>query len=137
MLSELVPEKLFHQVRQQEFVPVILIHDRRREEDLHIQDRAVLAVVWEVRPALPIRERGLQAVELTAIIVVHQLLAVVHTLAAVLLHVIARPVLIVVVVLLLPAVVTQVAVVVLPAVPAVVLPGQVAAVVVDHVPDKW
>ena len=48
VLSEPVPEKLFHQVRQQEFVRVIRIHVRQKEGVLPIPDQAVLGAVWEL-----------------------------------------------------------------------------------------
>lgn len=136
MLSELVQEKFFHQVRQQEFVRGILIHVPREEEDLHTRGRAALAVVWVVRLAQLIRGQGLQAGELTATTVVHRLLVAVHTLVVVLLLVIARLTLIVVVGLLLLVVVILVAAVLLEVL-AVVLPDQVVAAAVGHAPDKW
>ena len=134
MLSEPVPEKLFHQVRQQEFVRVIRIHVRQKEGVLPIPDQAVLGAVWEMQQDLLIREQGLQAVAPIVTIVAFRILVAVHTLVAVVLLVIVRLTLTVVVELLLPVVVFLVAVVLL-AVPVAVFPVQVVAA--DRVPDKW
>ena len=126
MLSEPVPEKLFHQVRQQEFVRVIRIHVRQKEGVLPIPDQAVLGAVWEMQQDLLIREQGLQVVALIVTIVAFRILVAVHTLVAVVLLVIVR--------LTLTVVVFLVAVVLL-AVPVAVFPVQVVAA--DRVPDKW
>ncbi len=134
MLLGLVPGKLFHQVRQQEFVRVILIHVRQKEGVLPIPDQAVLGAVWEIQQDLLIREQGLQVVALIVTIVAFRILVAVHTLVAVVLLVIVRLTLTVVVELLLPVVVFLVAVG-LPVVPEAVFPVQVA--VADRVPDKW
>ena len=124
MLLGLVPGKLFHQVRQQEFVRVILIHVRQKEGVLPIPDQAVLGAVWEIQQDLLIREQGLQVVALIVTIVAFRILVAVHTLVAVVLLVIVRLTLTVVVELLLPVV------------PEAVFPVQVV-VAVDRVPDKW
>ena len=134
MLSEPVPEKLFHQVRLQESVRVIRIHVRQKEGVLPIPDQAVLGAVWEMQQDLLIREQGLQVVALIVTIVAFRILVAVHTLVAVVLLVIVRLTLTVVVELLLPVVVFLVAVVLL-AVPVAVFPVQVVAA--DRVPDKW
>lgn len=134
MLSEPVPEKLFHQIRQQEFVRVIRIHVRQKEGDLPIPDQAVPGEVWEMQQDLLIREQGLQAVAPIVTIVAFRTLAAVHIPVAAVLPVIVRLTLTVVVELLLPVVVFLVAVVLL-AVPVAVFPVQVVAA--DRVPDKW